>query len=59
MGLKGRVRKLEVKRRSAPEPPCPECSGQIIYEEITEDGTITYPGGGPCPACDSNGASVG
>ena len=53
MGLKDRTRKLEQRAYGGPEPPCPECGGRIIFEEIAEDGTVTYPEGEPCPACDS------
>jgi hypothetical protein len=55
VGLKGRIRRNEVRRRGRPEPPCEECGGIIITEEITPDGTVTYPHREPCPACGSRG----
>jgi hypothetical protein len=56
VGLKGRVRKLEKKRRNTPEPPCKECGGRIICEEILPDGSVRYPHKEPCPACGSHGS---
>ncbi len=51
MGLKARLTRLEGPQ--GPEDWCPECGGKIIYEEIAEDGTVTYPGGEPCAVCGS------
>ena len=56
MGLKERMRKLEEKSWGGPEPPCPECNGRVILEEIAEDGTSTYPEREPCEACGSRGS---
>ena len=56
MNIKGRIQKLEEKRRNGPDPLCEECASVIIYEEIAEDGTVTYPHGEPCPVCDSRGS---
>ena len=57
MGLKGRIRKIEERRRGRPNPPCEECGGVIITEEIAEDGTVTYPDRKPCPVCGSRGSA--
>lgn len=56
MGLRDRTRRLE-KRMGLrdKDKPCPECGGRIVYEEILEDGTVTYPQGEPCEACGSGG----
>jgi hypothetical protein len=55
VGLNGRVKKLEEKAWGGPQPPCEACGGLIIYEEIAEDGTVTYPRGKPCTVCGSQG----
>lgn len=56
MGLRARTRRLE-KRMGLrdKDKPCPECGGRIVYEEILEDGTVTYPQGEPCEACGRGG----
>ena len=61
MSIKGRIQKLEEKWRNGPDPLCEECTSVIIYEEIAEDGTVTYPSGEPCPVCDSraSGGRIG
>jgi hypothetical protein len=47
-----RLRDLEAQFR--PElKRCPACRGRIIYEEHREDGTVTYPLGGPCSVCNN------
>jgi hypothetical protein len=56
VSIKGRIRKLEEKRRNGPDPLCEECVGEVIIEEIAEDGTVTYPHGEPCPVCGSHGS---
>ena len=48
MGLNDRIRKLEGPLK--PER-CPECAGRIVYAEHQTDGTVDYPGGGPCSTC--------
>jgi hypothetical protein len=55
MGIENRLRRLEQEVHAAPNS-CPQCNGLIIFEEIAEDGTVSYPHGEPCPACDSRGA---
>ena len=55
MGIEDRLRRLEQEVHAASDS-CPQCNGLIIYEEIAEDGTVSYPNGEPCPACDSHGA---
>ncbi len=56
MGLEDRIRRLERRFGQPESPACEECGGRIIYEEIAEDGTVTYPHGEPCPLCDSRGS---
>ncbi len=55
MRLRGRIEKLEERAYGGPKPPCPACGGRIFFEEIAEDGTVSYPQGGPCEACGSRG----
>lgn len=55
MGLRDRLRRLEQEAHAAPDT-YPQCNGLIIYEEIAEDGTVSYPHGEPCPACNSRGS---
>jgi hypothetical protein len=55
MGIENRLRRLEQEAHAASDS-CPQCNGLIIYEEIAEDGTVSYPHGEPCPACDSRGS---
>ena len=52
MGLRDRIRRLERRLEIGPER-CPECNGKIVMEEHREDGTVTYPSGLPCSACDN------
>ncbi len=54
MGMRERIRRLE---RPRDPDQCPACNDVIIYEELQEDGTVTYPFGEPCEACGSRGAS--
>ncbi len=56
-GLRGRIKKAEQRARAGPTPPCPACGDKIICEERHADGSVTYPGGGPCETCGSRGAS--
>jgi len=61
MGLRNRIRRLEARLETDPER-CPECNGKIVIEEHREDGTVTYPSGLPCSACDNirpDGVGVG
>ncbi len=58
MGLRRRIKKAEERAYGGPAPPCPECGGKIIFEEIDEDGNATYPQGGPCETCGSRGSSA-
>jgi hypothetical protein len=55
VGLKDRIRRLEKRALGGPDPPCPECNGQIIVEEIDENGASTFPERGPCASCGSRG----
>ncbi len=64
MGLRRRIKKAEERAYGGPAPPCPECGGKIIEEEILEDGTVRYPCGEPCGACggrapDAAGGRIG
>ncbi len=52
-GLRRRIRAAEERASAGPMPPCPACGDRIIEEEIRKDGTVTYPFGEPCEACDS------
>ena len=53
---KERLRKLREAAENLPPPPCPACGGQIVIEEIDENGVSTFPTGGPCEVCGSASA---
>ena len=56
MGLRHRTRRLEKRAGLDKDGPCSECGGRIVYAEHRLDGTVTYPLGGPCSACENRPA---
>jgi hypothetical protein len=60
MGMRNRISRLEEKAWGGADPPCPECGGQVIKEEIAANGGVSYLPD-PCEACGSwgNGGRVG